>query len=193
MSDIPTKEPTSVTAGDTITWLIALPDYPATDGWALNYALRGAAGNIDITATASGADYLVEITAANSAAWPFGNYQWTKYVEKGAGASLERVTLGTNTIIINRNWAAVTGSIDTRSHARKCLEAIEAVLEGRASRSDAEYEIDTGSGRRRLKSLTVEELLKFHSHYQQFVRQEDEQARLNAGLSSGSGRLLTRL
>ena len=33
--NIATTEPSSLTAGDTATWLKSLPDYPATDGWAL--------------------------------------------------------------------------------------------------------------------------------------------------------------
>lgn len=178
MSAMPTQEPTTVTAGDTIQWQIALPDYPATGGWALKYALRGSAGVINITSAASGADHLVSVTAAASSPWAPGTYHYTKYVEKGEGASLERVTLGSGTITVERNWAAVTTAVDTRSHARKVLDAIEAVIEGRASRSDTEYEIDTGSGRRRLKSLTPAELLDVRGRYSAIVWREENPGKL---------------
>ena len=37
--DIATAEPALLQAGDTLRWRIALPDYPASDGWALAYRL----------------------------------------------------------------------------------------------------------------------------------------------------------
>lgn len=191
MSAMPTQEPTTVTAGDTIQWQIALPDYPATGGWSLKYALRGSAGVINITSAASGADHLVSVTAATSSPWAPGTYHYTKYVEKGAGASLERVTLGSGTITVECNWAAVTTAVDTRSHAKKVLDAIEAVLEGRASRSDAEYEIDTGSGRRRLKSVPITELITLHSRYSVLYQQELAAQKIAAGLGVGN-RILVR-
>lgn len=191
MSAMPDKEPTTVTAGDTIQWQIALPDYPATDGWTLKYALRGSAGVINITSSASGSDHLVSITAATSATWSYGDYQWTRYVEKGAGTTLERVTLASGTITIERNWAGVTTATDTRSHVKRVLDAIEAVLEGRAGRSDAEYEIDTGGMRRRIKSIPISELIALHSRYRHLYQQELAAQKIAAGMAAGN-RILVR-
>ena len=69
-----TLEPSRVTAGDTITWLRSLADYPASAGWVLSYTLINSAAKISITATASGADHLVTVAAATSAAYTPATY-----------------------------------------------------------------------------------------------------------------------
>ena len=51
---IPTKEPLTIRAGDTIKWTKSLDDYIASDGWTLSYSFRGTGGMIDITSTADG-------------------------------------------------------------------------------------------------------------------------------------------
>ena len=40
-AETPTKEPTQIRAGDTVTWKKTIDDYKANDGWTLNYSLRG--------------------------------------------------------------------------------------------------------------------------------------------------------
>ena len=51
---IPTKEPLTIRAGDTIEWTKSIDDYKASDGWTLSYSFRGTGGTIDITSTAEG-------------------------------------------------------------------------------------------------------------------------------------------
>jgi len=63
---VPTAVPASLRAGDTATWLRSLADYPASDGWVLSYVLVKTGAQIAITATASGADHLVEVDAATN-------------------------------------------------------------------------------------------------------------------------------
>ena len=69
--NIPTSEPESLVAGDTVTWQKTLSDYPASDGWVLSYRLINAAGNIDITSSASGDDHLVSVAATATAGWSY--------------------------------------------------------------------------------------------------------------------------
>ena len=66
MASIPTTEPETITAGDSLTWKRTLADYPAGT-WTLKYRLINADGKIDITATASGTDHLVSVEPATSA------------------------------------------------------------------------------------------------------------------------------
>lgn len=180
---VPTTEPAAVTAGDTLLWSIMLAEFPASEGWTLKYRLINSAGKIDITAGASGDTYVVAVPAATSAAYVAGTYDWQRTVEKGA----ERFTTGTGRIIIAPNLAAQSAGYDTRSAARKILEAIEAALLGRASRTDLEYEMDG----RRLKSMTHAELIAARSRMQAEVSREDAAARISAGLSPRR-KLLTR-
>lgn len=106
-SDIPTTEPTVFTAGDTVKWKRTLDHYPASGGWVLTYALRGA-GKIDLTATASGSEHLITISAATSAAYTAGFYTWQAYATKSAIS--ERHPVDSGQIEIKPNLAAVTAS-----------------------------------------------------------------------------------
>lgn len=169
---VPTIEPAAVTAGDTVTWSRSLADYPASSGWTLAYALRNAAEQIDITATASGADHLVSVPAATSRAWKPGVYGWGAYVTNGA----DRFEVARGSIVVRPNLQQAT-PLDSRSHARKVLDAIEAVIEGRASRDQEEYTI----GDRSLKRTPITELLRLRSIYRAEVAREDAAADLVAG------------
>ena len=174
MAEIPALEPASVTAGDTIQWKRTLPDYPAASGWVLKYRLINAAGKIDITASASGADHLVNIAIATSAAWPAGAYDWQAFVEKAG----ERYTVGYGRITVKPNLAAQSAGYDTSSQARKVLEAIEAVLEGRASQSHQDMEV----AGRRIRHFSFAELLSLRDKYRAEARAEEAAENLSRGL-----------
>ena len=71
---IPSAVPSSVRAGDTVTWRRSLADYPASDGWTLSYVLLSPAAQITIAATADGSAHLVSVAPATSAAWAAATY-----------------------------------------------------------------------------------------------------------------------
>jgi len=137
----------------------------ASDGYSAVYELRNASGLITITTTGSGREYTVSMTAAQTELFPGGDYQWELYLVKS-----------------DDRWLIDTGSVkvigfsengsDLRSNIKKTLDAIDAVIEGRASRDVQEYTIQTGTGSRSLKHMTVDELMKFRSHYAALFRQE---------------------
>lgn len=180
---VPTYEPAEFVAGDTVTWKISLPSFPASDGWVLSYEAKNAAGGLtNIEATADGADHLVTITAAESVAFAAGTYTFHGYATKAA--ERYRVRYGTWKVVAN---FAAAGALDARSHAVKVLEAIEAVIEGRATKQQASYQI----GGRSLAFIPHAELLSMRSTYQQEVRREQEADRLRKGLG-GRSRIQTR-
>jgi hypothetical protein len=82
---VPTTEPTQVYAGDTVKWTKSLVNYPASDGWTLNYSIRGTI-EYDLAATtdADGQTYDITIPAADSAKWKAGDNIWQSYVTKGS-------------------------------------------------------------------------------------------------------------
>lgn len=187
-----TSEPAEIRAGDTLSWLISVDDYPASSGWTLKYQFSNASAAFTLLSTASGADHAVSVAAATTDDYAAGTYQVLKYVEKGAGENLERVTLATFTMKVLAFRAGSSVASDQRSHVKKVLDSIEAVIEGRASRSDAEYEIDTGGTRRRLKSLSFTDLLELRGRYLAMYKQELALEAANNGAASG-GRILMRL
>jgi len=182
MAQIPTTVPVAVTAGDTLQWRISLADYPASAGWTLKYRLINAGHKYDITAATDGDDHLVIVPAATSAAYAAGDYSWQGYVERGA----ERFTVATGSLTIHPDLAAQAAGLDTRSHARKMLAAIESWLESRDP-GVAEYEI----AGRRMKYIPKNELIALRSKYQFEVQREEAAERVKNGLAAGN-RLLVR-
>lgn len=179
MSITPLKsEPASIIAGDTISWQIALPDYPVTAGWTLKYNAVGAAGQFALDSSAAGADHAVAAAKGTTAAYPVGNYTVTKYVE----SATERVTLGNFPLQVLPDLAAKTAAFDNRSHAKRVLDAIEAVLEGTASSDQQEFTIDGTT----LKRKTVADLLKLRQFYKNEYDREVSAARIQQGLGPGN-------
>lgn len=158
-------------AGDTAKWLRSLDDYPASQSWVLTYTLVSAAQRYTFTATASGNDHLVNVAAATTTTWAPGTYTWVARASKAG----EVFTVGSGTMVVRPSFAA---AVDARSHARKVLEAIEAVLEGRASSEVAQYEI----AGRSLRYIEPSELLKLRDRYRAEVAREDAAQRVAAGL-----------
>ena len=170
-----TTEPSRVTAGDTVTWLKTLTDYPATAGWALAYTLINTASKITIAASASGPDHLVSVAAATTANWAAGTYTWVATVTKAA----ERYTIGQGAITIAPNIAAAT-TLDIRSSARKALDAVNLALESYGSQA---YLQSYESAGRKQHFNTPGDFLAFRSKLMAEVAKEDNAARLAAGLA----------
>jgi len=170
-----------LTAGDTLDFTTSVPDYPASEGWTLKYRLapRAAGTAIDITATADGDDYDVQAAASTTISWAAGFYTWTAYVELAA----ERYTVGRGQLQIRAASTTLAAATDGRTHARIVLDAINATIEGRATKDQQEYSI----GSRSLKRIPLMELLKFRDQYQAKVNAEENKA------AGRSNRLVARL
>jgi hypothetical protein len=157
---IPTAAPATLRAGDTASWQISLADYPAGDGWSLEYTLINAAGKITFTSAASGNDHRVTVAATTTAGWAAGNYAWQCRAKKGA----EVYTVNTGTVDVLPDFATLTAS-DQRSFAEKTLAALEAWIENH-DLAVAEYEI----AGRRMKYIPVAELLTLRDKFRREVR-----------------------
>lgn len=181
--DMPVNEPFEVTAGDLVEWRREdLDDYPATT-WTLTYALRSTSSKIDITASASGSYFYVSVAAATSAAWHPGAYQWQAYVTNGS----ERHVVDSGRLVVNENLAALA-RFDDRTHARKVLDAIQAVIEKRATLDQQSITI----AGRQLDRTPLPDLLALHSRYSNMVAGEVAEERLRNGLPSTGGRVQVR-
>lgn len=154
---IATNSPLEIISGDTVQWTRNFTDYPASSSWVLTYVLINSTHKISITAAASGADHLVTLAAAVTAAYNAGTYDWQAYVTK----TTERYKVDSGIIVVKPNFATAT-TYDARSHAKKVLDAIEAVIEGRATVDQEEYTI----GNRSLRRTPLEDLMKFRKQYQ---------------------------
>lgn len=173
-----------IIAGDTLDFETSVPDYPKSDGWTLTYKLIPRTSGTVISFNASGTadsadDYRTQVGSTTTDDWAAGEYSWFAYV----GLAGERYTVDQGTLTILPNPADTT-AYDGRSHARTVLEAIEAVIEGRASKDQQSYSINGRS----LQRMPIKDLLAFRAQYRAEVEAEDAQARIDSGL--GAMRLL---
>ena len=185
MPSIPTTEPATLRAGDTLAWrredLTA--DYPASAGWVLAYKLVNAAGNIAITASASGDAFAVSVAAATSATYAAGVYAWVATVTLASA----RYTVDSGTITVLANLAAATTS-DQRSPARKALDAVNLALESYGAKA---YLQELQIGDRQQKFGTPGDFLAFRSRLAAEVAAE-ESALAVANGQSARNKLLVR-
>jgi hypothetical protein len=171
VASIPTTEPSELLAGDTARWRITLADYPASAGWVLTYTLANASNLITFVAGASGADHLIDVPAATTAVWTPGAYTWRSQ----ATLDTDVFTLGTGTMVVRPSFAV---AVDSRSHARRVLEIVEAYLEDKQNLTAARYMI----AGRELFRIPMAELLTLRSRYLIEVASEDAAAAVSRGL-----------
>lgn len=163
---LPNPEPVYVTAGDSLAWTVADSSYPAGDGWALSYSLLNAAGRITFSGAADGDAHAIAVDAATTAGWTPGRYRMSRIATKGA----ERITLWSSYVDVLPD-PETAAPYDTRTHARRTLDAIEAWIEGR-SLAVASYRIAD----RQMQYIPIAELLQIRDRYRQEVRREDAAA-----------------
>lgn len=175
---IPDVPPSSLRAGDSAHWTRSFADYPASAGWALAYTLVGTSGLHSFSATTSGDAFAVDITASTTAAWVAGRYTLVEYLTKGT----DRVTVGAATLLLLADLAAVPSATDTRSHAAKVLDKINAWLET-GNVISGEFQIAD----RRIRQYGIAELLALRDRYAAIVASED------AGKSGAVRRMLVQL
>ncbi|MGH8519869.1 MAG: hypothetical protein ACREU9_00185 [Gammaproteobacteria bacterium] len=176
-SDIPTAEPAVITAGDTVKWTRTLDHYPATGGWVLTYALRGA-GKIDLTAAASGADHAITISAAATAAYTAGFYTWQAYATKAATS--ERYPVASGTLEIEPNLAAVTASTyEWRTEAKIIYDQLVAAYKTYTTSQGHVQEYTIGS--RRMTFRSAAEIIKQIEYWKAQVQAEERAQGLGQG------------
>jgi hypothetical protein len=171
---VPTTEPLSARAGETWRWSRSFSDFPAPT-WELTYTLFSAAGVIAITADADGASHLVDLAPATTAAYVAGRYRWNAQVTDGTDVH----TVGSGVLSVLPDLSEET-TYDGRSHARIMLDAIEAMMEGRATDGDIDV-VKTVVGQGRATDYDLPSLMKLRQQYAAAVAAEDDAERIAAG------------
>jgi len=172
--------------GDSYEFRTTVADYPASDGWALSHVLRPASGSADpitLTAVADGDDYLTSVSTTTSAGWEAGDFTVVAMVTKaGERHTLDAVALSGGRLTSNRITILANPTdgeaFDDRSHARKTLDALNAMIEGRASMEQRGFTIRD----RTVDLLSPDELIRWRGYYAGIVANEDAAARRRAGL-----------
>lgn len=157
MADVPTTTPNQILAGVSSSWSRNLGGYPAGDGWTLSYALVKSGNRITFNSSASGDDHLIVLAPATTAAWDPGVYRFQAFVTDGTNRHL--VESGQLEVLVD--FTSQTTGHDPRSHAEKMLDAIEATLEGKASKDQMSYSV----GGRSITRLSPAELTDWRDYY----------------------------
>lgn len=175
--------PQTIQAGDTLGWKDALPGFPASQGWSLTFSLRGPAAH-DIPASTDGDGFSVLVPAAETAQYSPGLYGWTAKVSHADGRTY---TVETGRLTILADLAASSEPIDPRTDSRRVLDAINAVIEKRAS---IDQQSMTVNGRS-LQRTPLPDLLRLKSHFENIVATEERAEKIRKGQDPG-GRILVR-
>lgn len=133
-----TAVPRELIAGNTWTWTVTYDDFPAGT-WTLAYHFRKAAHYFDISGAevvASGTAFVVTATAATTAGRVAGTYAWEAYATNGT----VRYLAAHGEVVVKPNMATAA-VLDTRSNARKMLDAIDAYLIDSNNLAAARYQI----------------------------------------------------
>jgi len=153
----PVKEPDTITAGSNAIWIKSLPDTTPEDGWDLKYYLNNTTTKIAIPSTDNlDSRFKVNELAATTTDYAIGEYEMRGFVTKGSDV----FECFVGSIEILGDPIAGSGT-DLRSFAKKTLDALEANIEKRASRSDQEYSIEGRS----LKRMSMEELQQAYTFW----------------------------
>lgn len=132
--------PSKITAGTSVSWLIALPAFPASSGWTLAYTLVSPSAQVQVTSTPSGVDHLFEIPLADSADWTPAKYSWQSHVSNGT----ERYQIDAGTVDILADFAESADGRDTRTWLDTAIEALQAAIAGRASATQLSQSLPNG-------------------------------------------------
>lgn len=180
-TNYPISEPNELQLGDFWAWKRTdlSTDYP-TASYALSYEFNlvdgSTAANFTLTATESNDEYIIEVS--NTTSYTSGEYNWVSYITRSSDSA--RIKLSEGFTEIQENYATTTSSV--RSHAKKVLDAIEAVIENRATMDQSSMSI----AGRSLSRLTIDELLQFRDRYKAEYLKEVKKARIKNKKDSGN-------
>lgn len=151
MADIavPSVAPSSATAGDTIAWRIACPDTPYGDGWTVTVVLAGLeTASATAVVDPDDADACrVTFAPAATSGLSAGVYRWTALATRGAGSTLERLTIDRGSLVLAPDPAALVGDEGLSTDERE-LRTVDALIAQIQANPNASYTIDGASGTR---------------------------------------------
>jgi len=183
-TNYPTQEPDTLVIGDRWTWrrpdLAA--DYSPAD-YALTYEFMcdsggGGSHKFSITATETSDDYIVEVSQDVTEHYHVHHYKWYAFITRSSDS--ERIAIDNGVTQLVADYADSTA--DQRTHAKKVLDAIEAVLENRASQDQMSYSI----AGRSLSRMSIDDLLKFRDRYRSEYNIELKKSRIKNKQDTGN-------
>lgn len=183
-SNYPTQEPYELVVGDRWAWKREdlNTDY-STDLYSLSYEFHcdsGGGGNhaFTINATESGNVYYVEVASTTTAGYNPHRYVWDAYITRTSDSQRIRIDSGVTQLLDN----LANTNADQRSHVKKVLDALEAMIANRASVDQSSMSI----AGRSLSRMDINDLLSWRDKYKAEYLRELKKARAKNGSSTGN-------
>ncbi len=183
-ANYPSQEPETLVVGDRWVWQRPdlVTDYP-TDQYALTYEFHidsGGGGNhkFTITATETTTAYIVEVASTITDDYAADQYKWYAFITRTADSQRVAVDNGMTTLVAN----FADTNADLRTHAKKVLDAVQAVIENRATIDQSSFSI----AGRSLSRMSIDELFLVRDRYRAEYNEEVEKARIRNKKPSGN-------
>ena len=183
-SNYPSQEPETLVVGDRWVWQRPdlVTDYP-TDQYALTYEFHcdtGGGGNHQFTVTASETStaYVVEVSSTVTENYTAHSYKWYAFITRTSDSQRVAIDNGITTLVVNY----ADSNADVRTHAKKVLDSIQAVIENRATVDQSSFTI----AGRSLSRMTIEELFMVRDRYRAEYNEEVKKARIRNKKPSGN-------
>lgn len=180
----PTQEPDRLVTGDRFAWQRPdlVSDYPLAD-YTMTYHFSedsGGGGTHHFTLSSTEADdnYYFEKPSSETTNLSAGDWEWQLYAIRTSDS--ERITLdyGITKFVLGE----LDTNTDLRTHAKKVLDAIEAVIEGRATIDQSSFSL----GGRSLSRMSIDELMTFRDRYKTEYLKEVKLSRIRNKQGSGN-------
>ena len=180
----PTQEPDRLVTGDRFAWQRPdlVSDYPLAD-YTMTYHFSqdsGGGGTHHFTLSSTEADnnYYFEKPSSETTNLVAGDWKWQLYAIRTSDS--QRITIDYG--ITKFTLGELDTNNDLRTHAKKVLDAIEAVIEGRATIDQSSFSL----GGRSLSRMSVDELMTFRDRYKAEYLKEVKLARIRNKQGSGN-------
>lgn len=161
--ETPTAMPDSINAGDSFKVKLSYAEFLASAGWSLTLVIINSDKKIELNSVADVDDHVLSAAPTVTADWPPGLYEFRIF----AGDGTDRYQVAHGRIDVLPDLTQLD-NFDHRSHVKKVLDALEAMLEGKASQDQSSLTIEGKS----LSRYTPEELISWKTHYDTLYRQE---------------------
>ena len=152
-------------------WDEVIENYPSSS-YTAKITFTNATATATITATAND-DGSYKFTVAGNTFTTAGDYRATLYIiDGGDNILIEEIDI---TVL-----PSVSSAVDARSHSKKVLDAIKAVLENRATVDQQSISIAGVS----LSRMSIDQLLQLKNYYEQLYKQEQREEAMERGEKS---------
>lgn len=180
-------EPTQITTYEEVVWTKTYADYPASL-WQLNYYFRGPGVGFNAEwgteIVADGDDFVITVPSAKTDNIDTaGFYKWQAWLTEAADSTNKKLIGEGRTRVVLRFKTDNQGAIEMRSANEIILDAIKAAISGQATEKVLEYEITTPAGSRKVKRMSMKELLEAQTYYTKLVSAEWLRERGKSGKS----------